>query len=246
MTVVKGTKQYPLKIVERRPWLRMIMSFILLTVVVVAVVASFQLGHHEGTAGQEQTRDDVSRLQNELTKSTQQVEELQQKLANINMGAVIDRQASEDVRQEVIELKNQLAKLEEENSFYRNLMAPSGNKRGLTFGAVEIVDTDKPRVYNYKVVMQQLATNHTLLKGNLTFTVVGKLLGAEATFSLNQLSEQVSSDTIRLRFKYFQTIQGEISLPEGFEPERIELVAKSTGNTPVTVEKRFGWLVEEA
>lgn len=246
MAVVKGTKQYPLKIVEQRPWLRMMMLFILLAAVVVTVLASFQLGHREGMAGQEKALDDVSRLQTELAISTRQTEELQQKIANVNTGAVIDRQASEDVRQEVIELKNQLAKLEEENSFYRNLMAPSGNKRGLTFGAVEVVDTDKPRVYNYKVVMQQLATNHTLLQGNLTFTVIGKLFGVEATFSLGQLSEQVSSDTIRLRFKYFQTIQGEMSLPEGFEPERIELVAKSTGSTPVTVEKRFGWLVEEA
>lgn len=246
MAVVKGSKQYPLKIVQYRPWVRAFMVLLLVTIVAVAVLASYEVGHREGMAGQEKALADVAVMQTKLRSAESQVEELQQKVANINLGAEVDRQASEDVRQEVISLKDELAKLEEENSFYRNLMAPTGNRRGLTFGAVEVVDTDKPRTYSFKVVMQQLATNHQLLNGTLTFSVVGKLNGLEATFTLNQLSEQVSTDAIRLRFKYFQTIQGELSLPDGFEPERIELVAKSTGAESVTVEKRFGWLVEEA
>lgn len=246
MAMVKGSKQYPLRIVEHHPWRRVLGVILLSAAVVAAVLFSYQFGHKVGMAGQEKALSEVSRLQNELNSSRAQAEELQQRVTNLSMGAQIDRQASEDVRQEVIELKDQLAQMEEENSFYRNLMAPSGNNRGLTFGAVEVVDTDKPREYSFKVVMQQLATNHTLLNGSLTYTVVGKLNGVDATFSLSQLSEDVSTESIRLRFKYFQTVQGTMSLPQGFEPERIELVAKSTGKEAVTIEKRFGWLVEEA
>jgi len=246
MAAVKGTKQYPLKIVEDRPWRHLVSIVVALILFVAGIFASFYLGYKDGMQGQERARADVARLQAELLEKSKKVEELQQQVTNINLGAEVDRQASESVRQEVIALKDQLAKLEEDNSFYRNLMAPTGNKRGLTFGSVEIVDSEKPRVYNYKVVMQQLAINHQLLNGQLTFNVVGKLNGFDATFSLNQLSEQVTTDAIRLRFKYFQTIQGELSLPDGFEPERIELVAKSTGGNAVTIEKRFGWLVEEA
>ncbi|WP_045858130.1 DUF6776 family protein [Teredinibacter purpureus] len=246
MAVVTGSKQHELKIVQYNPWRRVLMVLVLMAVVGSGVVASYYTGHHTGMAGQEKALDDVARLRLELSASESNVDSLTQQLANINLGAEVDRQASETVRQEVIGLKDQVAALEEENSFYRNLMAPTGNKRGLTFGAVEIVDTDKPRTYNYKVVMQQLATNHQLLAGSLTVNVIGRLNGVDATFSLSQLSEQVSREAIRLRFKYFQTVQGEMALPEGFEPERIELVAKSTGKTPVTIEKRFGWLVEEA
>ncbi|SMF02375.1 hypothetical protein SAMN02745866_00193 [Alteromonadaceae bacterium Bs31] len=246
MTVVKGSKQYPLKIVKYRPWRRAAGIVVASFCLVAGVFASYYIGHREGMAGQEQALLDVARLEKELSSNARAMEDLKQQNANLNLGAVVDRQASEGVRQEVISLKDELAKLQEENSFYRNLMAPTGNKRGLTFGAVEIVDTDTPRSYQFKVVMQQLATNHQLLNGTLSFNVIGKLDGLDASFSLNQLSEQVSSDTIRLRFKYFQTVQGQLSLPVGFEPERIELVAKTTGNKPVTAEKRFGWLVEEA
>ncbi|WP_075185877.1 DUF6776 family protein [Teredinibacter haidensis] len=246
MAVVKGSKQYSLHVVQYRPWTRAGISMLLLAVVAAAVAVSFEFGHTKGMSGQEQALQDVARLNSELQASNSELSELQQQTANINLGAEVDRKASETVRQEVITLKDQVAALQEENSFYRNLMAPTGNKRGLTFGAVEVVDTDKPRTYHFKVVLQQLATNHQLLTGTLTFDVVGRLNGVEASFSLSQLSEQVSQDAVRLRFKYFQTVQGELSLPEGFEPERIELVAKSAGKTPVTIEKRFGWLVEEA
>jgi len=246
MAVVKGSKQYPLKIVEYHPWRKALAIVVLSLLVAGSVYFSYQMGHRDGMAGQEKALSELSRLQVELQSSQTLAEDLQQRVTNLSMGAQIDRKASEDVRQEVIDLKDQLAQMEEENSFYRNLMAPTGNKRGLTFGSVEVIDTDKPREYAYKVVMQQLATNHTLLNGSLSYTVIGKLNGVDATFSLNQLSDDISSETIRLRFKYFQTIQGKMSLPQGFEPERIELVAKSTGQQAVTIEKRFGWLVEEA
>ncbi|WP_188149911.1 DUF6776 family protein [Teredinibacter waterburyi] len=245
MPVVKGTKLRPLKVVENRPWQRMLFILVLLLTAAAGVRGAYFKGLLDGKAGQAQTSADLARLEQELATSRVSVEELQQQLANINLGAEVDRQSAESVRQEVIQLKDQLSQLEEENSFYRNLMAPTDNKRGLNFGAVEIVETDKTRAFGYKVVLQQLATNHELLTGTLTFNIIGRLNGFDATFSLNQLSDSVSEKAIRLRFKYFQTVQGVLSLPEGFEPERIELVAKSTGKTPVTVEKRFGWLVEE-
>lgn len=245
MVVVRGSKQYPLKVVRDRPLRRVIYVLISVALISGTGYLSYEVGHTKGMAGREQALDDVSRLSEALTTRTNQVEELEQQIANVNLGAEVDRQANEDVRQEVIDLKDQLAKLQEDNSFYRNLMAPSGNKRGLTFGAVEIVDTDIPRNYDYKVVMQQLAVNHQLLNGYLEFNVVGRLNAEEVSLPLKSLSEQVTVDRIRLRFKYFQTVQGRLSLPEGFEPERIELVASSSGRESVTVEKRFGWLVEE-
>jgi len=66
------------------------------------------------------------------------------------------------------------------------------------------------------------------------------------SFKLRELSESVSTDTVKLRFKYFQTVKGELTLPVGFDPEAIELVARSIGSEAVTIEKRFGWLVEES
>ena len=70
--------------------------------------------------------------------------------------------------------------------------------------------------------------------------------GEVRSFALKDLSNDVSGDQIRLGFRYFQNVTGEMVLPEGFTPERIELVSKSTGRDAVEVEKKFGWLVQQS
>ncbi len=245
MTVVKGSKQSRLKVVEDRPLVIWGTRLLLLLVAVALIGGAYQYGIFQGRQGQIIAEEELLRLRQELAETRTQEADLRQQLANLRLGSKVDRQASEDVRQEVIELKNQLAALQEENSFYRNLMAPSDNKEGLNFGAVEVSDTEVPRQYRYKVVLQQLATNHQLLNGTLTFNVIGRRDGVVTVLPLKDISEDVDSVNIKLRFKYFQTVEGHLQLPPGFEPERIELVARSTGRNAVTVEKRFGWLVEE-
>lgn len=234
-----------MRVVADRPLLVWSVRFSVLLFAAGATVIAYFYGVYQGGQDAVAASNEVARLNVALSTAQASEAELRQQLANLQLGAQVDRQASEDVRQEVIELKNQLAELQEENSFYRNLMAPSENQEGLNFGQVEIADTDVPRQFRYKVVLQQLTTNHQVLNGTLNFNVVGRQDGEVAVLPLKDLSDDVESVNIKLRFKYFQTVQGQLRLPPGFEPERIELVARSTGNNSATVEKRFGWLVQE-
>lgn len=246
MTVVKGSKQHNLKVIQHRPWVRVVYVFITVLITAAAAAGSYYYGFSQGMAGQEAALKSVAGLTAELNAKSAALKTAEQELANIRLGAEVDRQSSEDVRQEVIALKEQMAALEADNSFYRNLMAPTENKRGLNFGVIELGATDANRKVHYKFVVQQLATNHQLLNGGLEVLVIGKQNDLEARYHLSDLSSSVSTQSIKLRFKYFQTIEGDMVLPEGFDPERIELTAHSTGKNAVTIEKRLGWLVEES
>ncbi len=245
MAAVKGSKQHRMIVVPYRPLLRVALMLIGGALVAAAVYGSYFFGYHKGTSSEEQVIEERDKLQLAYGESVSEVETLRQELANVKLGADVDRQSSENVRQEVIALKSQITELQEDISFYRGLMSPSGNKRGLTIGPLDLVSSGAPRRYNYKLVMQQLAENHVLLSHRLTFKVIGRLGEMRVAYPLSELSEQVSKESIKLRFKYFQNIQGELVLPEGFEPDSIELVAKSSGRNSATVEKRFGWLVQE-
>lgn len=245
MATVKGSRAYQYKLVKYRPTLWAIIATVITAAVLIAVQASWWLGHKQGMSQQEEALDDLAQAKRDLRSAQQSHTELRQRLANIKLGSEVDKNALEVIREEVTELKQAIAQLEEENQFYRNLMAPTDNKRGLTFGVVEISQTDRPRTYRYKVVMQQLATQHNLLNGTLNINIVGRMDGNLRVFALKELTSGMDSTNIKLRFKYFQNIEGELVLPQGFEPERIELEARSTGSNAVTVEKRLGWLVEE-
>lgn len=246
MAVVKGSKIHRVKVVEDRPFLRWFVLLILLALAALAVYVSYDRGHAIGLARQQSAVEGLQAAEKNLAAARSRVLELEQSVANVNLGAEVDKQANEEIRQEVISLKEQIAVLEEENGFYRGLMAPTENKSGLTFGSVELSKSERERSYSYKIVVQQLATNHQLLSGTLSCKIVGRMDGEDKSYDLNQVSGAVTERDVKLRFKYFQTIEGELRLPVGFEPLGIELVARTSGKKPVTIEKRFGWLAEEA
>mgnify|MGYP001260796721 CR=1 FL=1 len=246
MAVVKGSKEYQWAVVKVRPHARLQLGAALLALFILGVAGAYQIGQKQAMTGYSRTQRDLAAVRAELEEVRKAEQQLRQQKESAALGAEVDRRSLEEVRQQVIELKAQIATLEEENKFYRNLMAPDGNQRGLNFGPVEIVHTDRPRTYRYKVVMQQLATHHEVLTGTLQFSVVGRQEGELRVLPLSQLSSTVDSTNIKLRFKYFQNIEGELVLPEGFEPERIELEARSTGNNATVIEKRFAWLVQSA
>jgi Family of unknown function (DUF6776) len=246
MVAVKGSKQYKMRVVPYRPLYPIAIALIIAVTFVVAVVGSYEFGDFKGRELQAEAIAERDALRIEVREKSDEAERMRQEVANLKLGSQVDRKASEDVRTEVIELKNQVAELQEVISFYRGLMSPTANKRGLTIGSLNVISSGAGRRYEYKLVVQQLATNHKMLSGFLNFKIVGRQGELPVTLSLKDVSDNVSFENIKLRFKYFQTLQGQLVLPEGFEPQRIELLAKSSGKDTVTVEKKFGWLVQES
>mgnify|MGYP006426516359 CR=1 FL=1 len=245
MAAVKGSKQRRMVVVPYRPFFNLSIWAGLLVLAVFAILASFYLGQHQGITQQADAVKERDRLRIQVADYEQNIDQLRQKVANLKLGTEVDQQASEEMRNQVIELKEKIAALEEDISFYRGLMAPSASSRGLTIGSLNVIGTGIPREYEYKLVMQQLATNHQVLSGYLNFKIVGHRDENLETLSLHQVSNSVENKNIRLRFKYFQNIEGRLILPEGFEPERIEVLARSTSGKRETVEEKFGWLVQE-
>lgn len=245
MTAVKGSKQYRMKVVPYRPWMVALTTVLLAAVVTGAVVGSFYYGKFSAGSLQTEAVAEYKQLREELKQKSAETEQLRQQVANLSLGSQVDRKASEDVRTQVIELKNKVAEQQEVISLYKGLMSPTAtNSRGLSIGSLEIIATGIGRSYQYKLVVQQLATNRGLLTGALKFNIVGRKDNESVVLSLKTVAADVDDENIKLRFKYFQTIEGTLVLPEGFEPQRVELQATSNGSDSVVVEKKFGWQVQ--
>jgi hypothetical protein len=46
---------------------------------------------------------------------------------------------------------------------------------------------------------------------------------------------------VRFRFRYFQDVEGDLRLPEGFEPYEIQVVAQAEGGSTSQAERTFQW-----
>ncbi|BFM10274.1 hypothetical protein R50072_04270 [Simiduia litorea] len=244
MSSVKGSKQYRLEVKPYRPVYRFLIRFVLLSVVAGLVYSSHWYGKTQALSYQEQALDERDQFEAALQERQIEAETLRQEVANLRLGSKVDQAASEDVRNEVIALKAKIAELEEDIGFYRGLMSPSAESKGLTIGSLNVISTGVARHFNYKLVLQQLTSNHQLLTGSVTFTIVGRQGELPMRLALKDVSSSVNDINIRLGFKYFQNVEGELVLPEGFEPNSIEIVAKVRGSSSTAIEKKFGWLAE--
>lgn len=245
MSQVKGSQQHRMVVVPYRPVRKIITALVALLLVAGTVFGAYHLGNERGESLQAGAVTERDELREQVSRYSAEAEQLRQQLANLKLGTEVDQRASEELRTQVIALEEEVTSLKENIAFYRGIMSPGDNDSGLAIGSLNVVSTGMPRQYRYKLVVQQLATNHQVLSGYVNFNVVGRRGEETVTLPLQQLTDTVDSENIRLRFRYFQNIEGRLMLPEGFEPERIEVTARSTGNNPQTVEERFGWLVQE-
>lgn len=245
MALVKGSKITRVKVVEYRARVVWISALAILAVIIISSGLSFYFGNKQGLGEQKQALSDVARLSSELEHWRSRAIEFEQLFENSKVASQVDRQASEEVRQEIITLKEEMSRLSEENTFYKGIMAPNEKESGLSLGSVELLRSRDEKAYNYKIVVRQLAQRHNLLNGVLKVTVSGRQDGVETSYPLMLLSDSVTQEEIKLRFKYFQVLEGVLGLPEGFEPEGLQIEAKTTGKDAQSVSKNFGWLVEE-
>ncbi|MEP4149594.1 MAG: DUF6776 family protein [Halioglobus sp.] len=220
---------------------------LLLAVVILLgfMVAAFYLGERAAYSGMglnpelyRAMKAQIPRLQGQLTEVEAQLEV--QSTQN-QMG----QQALEMVRRELADQKEQIATLEEGLQFYRSLMAPGEIAQGLSLRPLELVALDIPGQFSFRMVAQQEARKHAQLKGDLSAQVNGVLAEQQVSYSFAELSPDVDTPLIELRFRYFQSIEGSLILPEGFEPRSVSLVATATAPRKMEVREQHPWQVKE-
>ncbi|MBL4827994.1 MAG: hypothetical protein JKY66_09840 [Spongiibacteraceae bacterium] len=245
MTIVAGSKQYRSVVVPyqpRRKGVRFLVGGVLLLTVAGMF---FWLGGSSIQGQYQRLKVESEQLTIKLKMSELKREEVSQRLATAALGADVDREAVNEVRASVREHQQTIAQLNEEIGFYKGLMAPTEREKGLSIRSWEVYSTSDTRRYQFKMVVQQLAHKHRLLKGSLAVNIVGQLGAEERVLPLSSLSGKNEHQNIKLRFKYFQNFDGEIKLPEGFEPRRVDIVARASSPKRVQIERHYSWTVQQ-
>ena len=245
MAVVKGSKQTSLRVVnhDAKKLLRQRLVLVLLCASLAA--ASFLAGQFSAWNNQQEVNAQRDQLLEDIVASNAEVIRMSQRMAILEKGGEVDRTATESVRQTVINLRSQVATLEEEIIFYKGIMAPSSNKRGLAIQKLEL-NKNATGGYQYKVVLTQIKDNRAQIKGLLALNFIGMKSGKEVVLPLKDVSDKVKDLGTKFRFKYFQDIQGTFVFPKGFKPIKVQVVVQSSGKNSTRIEEVFDWNVEKS
>lgn len=241
MTVVKGSKQDQLMVVSYDPWTRFFKRLLMLVLIAALGGASYIFGRYEALEAQTQAIAERDQLKEDLQMAQDEMASYSQRVIMLEKGGEVDRRSTEGLRQNLVDLRNQIATLQEEVAFYKGIMAPSTRKQDLRIQKLDIEPTLEARRYRYKVVITQVGTNQRFVSGLAGVTIVGVLNGAQKVYGLRDVSDDVQDYGIKYRFRYFQEIEGDLVLPEGFIAESVEVVLQTNGSKANRVEQSFPW-----
>ena len=241
--------QYRSIVVPYRPGRRALIIALLIAITLVFGTSTYFFGVQSSQLNFTELEDERDHLAALLKETEGSLALFRQQLANAKVGSEVDRVAVEDIRGVLKEQNETIAELKEEISFYKGLMAPSEREKGLSIRSWDVFADDEVNNFRFKLTVQQLALKHVLLSGYLNIDIVGTEsseatpVGQEKRYSLHLLSDEIPEKNIRMRFKYFQTIEGALKLPENFEPERMELIARASKPKWVEIKKNYDWTV---
>lgn len=244
MAKVKGSPVYRLKIVPYRPLKSALITLLLLLLVFGAIVSSYRYAEYKASV-ERLSPQEAKELRARLETLTVESVELRRELATYQLSAEVDRQAGEELRKRVMELREEKAALQRDIDVYRIMSSKkNGNPKGISFGVFSVSATTEGK-HQFKLVVQKLAEGDDDFVGDLSAIVVGQQNGKEIRFSLHELAANKSEPmaaTIPLNFKFFQNVDKEILIPEGFVPDRLELAVKSNARrNPTIVEAQLEW-----
>lgn len=241
MAVVKGSLQEQLVIRQYQPWERFRRFVYLLLLVTLVGAGGYFAGLYDSMNRIRDLATERDLLQNNLDDADQTISNLTQRLGVLEKGGEVDRKATEGIRQTVKELKAQIATLEEEVSFYKGIMAPSGNDRGLRVSKIDIVPLENANRYRYAIMLTQVADNSSYISGLAAINFVGLSNGERVILPVRDLDPAVTELGVKFRFRYFQELAGELTLPAQFVPEQVHVVLQSTGGKAQRVEQSIEW-----
>ena len=219
----------------------------LLVFVLLLIFAGVGLGfgYTYGLRDQTNAVEQRDKLLLEQSGLSQKIMQLEEQVAIYKHGSELEKQATERVRQENVQLQNRVSELEEAVAFYKGIMAPKKNDKGLRIEKATIEPTKDQYRYRYKILLTQVADNSSFIGGRVKINIHGTESGEKKVLSVATLSDDMESDGARFKFRYFQDIAGEVLLPGTFVPEIIEVIAQSTGRKAMRLEKKFDWILEE-
>jgi len=210
---------------------------ILLTSVLLFVV--YQLAVSPVEPGFDELKEQNQFLKKELDNVALRLERTQARLAVLQQEASVVRDANRLLREAEAERQAEINRLRAEVDFYGRLAGTGGEQTGLSVYQVELTRTQSPMVYRFILTLTQNIRRASIVTGKASLDVEGTLVDRPVTLYWAQLSEGATTD-MSFRFKYFQQLEGYLTLPEALSPTRLVVSLDVKGDRkPLT--RAFEW-----
>lgn len=230
---------YVVSVNRRVQWLTRLLAVVVLIALPISVYEAtrFQVGEEIRLLEAENQQ-----LALNTEQALAELDGLRQQMVNLELASDLDHQVIDQLREQLVQWRERGEQQAEQIQFYLSLMDPGSGGDGVFLDRAVLLATADPNRFRYQVVVGQKSQNHDRVTGSLQIMVHSDIDDSVESLSLGELTDQ---DTpLALGFKFFQTLEGFVYLPDGFQPGSWSL--EFDIRTPVrqSFSEQLDWIVE--
>lgn len=218
-----------------------------LAVLVLLGVFAFYVTYEYGRFDGGYDRLTVSQREAEFRVGAERLErqtrELRVKLAEFQSAQVGQGRERAEVAKTIGDLQAQVAQQAQELAFYKGIVEQGVNAPEVKIQQLRVTAGDGPRRFRLRITLVQPVRTDRNVDGVVTARVGGEREGGPLALDLAALTADKRAE-IPFSFRYFENIDPEITLPEGFSPERVDVEVRSAKKGVAPVTQSLLWSVE--
>ncbi|MGH8178601.1 MAG: DUF6776 family protein [Steroidobacter sp.] len=170
-------------------------------------------------------------------------EKLRAQVASVELAKHVDHKAYADVEKNLADLQAQVLKAREELTFYRGIVSPEDGIGGLRIQRFQVLPGAADDHHRLRLVLVQSMRQDAVVSGAVSILIEGVRENRPIELPLSQLGAKTRADgQLSFQFRYFQNIEQDIVLPEGFDPRAVNVEVRSSRLPPVR--ESYPWQVQ--
>jgi len=208
--------------------------------VILALAVALDYGHWRAIAGAMVSTGDQRLLLDEAIALRRENEELRYGLSRLKRAEEINRTARRMNRESLAKLEAEVATLNSEIQFYRDVVGASEVGVGPKVGGMQIKTLDGDGRYGYMLVMTHVDKDNRLAEGVVQLDLRGERRGKRTALKFAQVVES-GPETLAFKFKHFHLFEGTLRLPSDFIPQQIEVAVHDRARSGGAPAETYNW-----
>ncbi len=226
------------KIVTRSEWAP---SWLRILLLLLIFLVTGWYGYQMGGAGPQQgfavfkpsAQEKIKRLEDER-------EELRRELTIAKQSAQMDQEAIRAIKAQIKRFQDERLKMEEELAFLQGIVSSNSDKKGLRIQKFKLSPGIEEGEFSYEFTVSQVIKSGLVAKGKIDITLEGLQDGRSTRLGLEKLAEDKKSNH-KMRFRFFQNVQGKLKIPAGFAPAKLIIEVQPESKKLDSVTEVFDW-----
>lgn len=214
-------------------------AVVTVAVAFVLLFVTWQIATRPVTPEVTRLQQDVDFLSSELLALKDRMSRIQARNAVLERETDVLRQANRLLREQESSRQATLNQQQSELDFFRRLAGTGGAQTGLDVYDVDIIPTASDRVFQFVLTLTQNIRRASIISGRVRIDIEGTVEDRPVTLYWSRISDGDTPEP-SFRFKYFQQLEGYLTLPDKFEPTRLKLTLEPASSRKAVL-RNFNW-----